>query len=204
MALVLVALACASGPPARREPPPPPSSDRTGDSEFLAALEAAAREFEAQSDALAAGVYEPFLHPDSVAVRGRSPGMPPETALAPTAVLDFGPDDPTTEELLGTLRPATPYNQMRDGPPIPPVGMPATENDVIWTLQAGAFGAESGALVRLRQLASDFPDWPRWRTAERGLFRVYVGRFLDRADAERAQVELAARGYGDAWIVRTP
>ena len=197
-ALLLVALACASAP-ARREPPPP--TDRTGDPEFVAALEAAERDFETQADVLAAGIYEPFVHPDSI---GLDPQRGPVTrsSVEPPPV-DFGPDDPTTEELLGTLPSPPLYNHTgRDSTRGQAPNPEAAGTD--WTLQVGAFGAETGALVRLRQLEHDFPDWPRWHVAEAGVFRVYVGRFVDRGTAERARVELSDRGYGDAWIVSAP
>ena len=192
--VAMAALACASAP-ARREPP---STDRTVDPEFVAALEAADREFETQADALAAGIYEPFVHPDSVhAPAGASPS--PEGEVPP---VEFGPEDPTTEELLGTLPSPPLYNPSGDravdeAPSPRPTG-------AAWTLQVGAFDAETGALVRLRQLERDFPDWPRWHVEEAGVYRVYVGRFTDRGAADRARVDIGNRGYGDAWIVPAP
>jgi hypothetical protein len=193
----LVALACASAP-ARREPPP--STDRSDDPEFVAALEAAEREFENQADALAAGIYEPFVHPDSV--RAASSEMPFPSPEGEAPAVEFGPDDPTTEELLGTLPLPPLYNPPGEGiveePPSP------RPTEAAWTLQVGAFDAETGALVRLRQLERDFPDWPRWHIEEAGVFRVYVGRFADRGGADRARIEIGNRGYGDAWIVSAP
>ena len=63
LALATVApLACSSSPERRGKATP----DRTRDPEFEAAREAARPEFESQAEALAAGVYEPFVHPDSV------------------------------------------------------------------------------------------------------------------------------------------
>lgn len=198
VALALLGLACASAH-SRREPPPPAPSDRTNDPEFVAALEDAERDFETQADALAAGVYEPFVHPDSV-----RPYAPPAEADAPPAApsLDYGPGDPTTEELLRTLSPPRPYNQGQDRPPAGEVAPPL--GGVAWTLQVGAFGAETGALVRLRQLARDFPDWPRWHVGDAGIFRVYLGRFGDREAADRARDEASDRGYGDVWVVPAP
>ena len=67
------ALACASAPERRGEATP----DRTRDPEFEAARKAARPEFESQAEALAAGVYEPFVHPDSVAAGGVSRPAPP-------------------------------------------------------------------------------------------------------------------------------
>jgi cell division septation protein DedD len=190
------AVACASA----RAPSPSPPADRTDDPEFVAALEAAERQFETQADALAAGVYEPFVHPDSV--RPGPSETPVSTPFVESPAVDFGPDDPSTAELLGTLPAPGQYNP----PGETPLGAPADPSTAgtAWTLQVGAFDAETGALVRLRQLERDFPDWPHWHVAEAGLFRVYVGRFTDRAAAVRARVELGDRGYGDAWIVQAP
>lgn len=192
--LVLIALAlaaCASSP--RRESPPP--RDRTQDPEFVAAVAAAEPEFETQADALAAGVYEPFVHPDSV-----RPAAPP--SVAPSSPPEFGPGDPSTEELLGTLNRDDTYH---DKQPQPPFDEAVRDPEAaIWTLQVGAFGAETGALVRLRQLARDFPDLPRWHRVESGLFRVYLGRFSDRGDAERVHAVAVERGYADAWVLAAP
>jgi len=191
-----LALACASAP--RREAPPP--RDRTRDPEFVAAVEAAEREFETQADALAAGVYEPFVHPDSV--RPAPPAPAPGVVTRPPAPLpDLGPDDPSTEELLGTLEGDAPYHPGQESPSLD-VAQPSGQ--AVWTLQVGAFGAETGALVRLRQLARDFPDLPRWHAVESGLFRVYLGRFADAADAERMLGLVVDRGYADAWVLRAP
>ena len=180
LVLLAVIAACASAP--RREAPPP-DRDRTDDPEFAAAVRDAARsrEFPSQADALAAGVYEPFVHPDSV--------RPAEDVPAP-AIPSYGAEDPSTEELLGTLDPPAPYNQGQE--------------PFIWTVQAGAFDGETGAFVRLRQLARDFPDLPRWHTAETGRFHVYVGRFADRGAAEELRTRAMERGYADAWVRAAP
>lgn len=193
LALLLVALtaACASAP--RREPPPP-DRDRTDDPEFAAAARDAARsrDFPSQADALAAGVYEPFVHPDSVRpAQGAVAAAEPEARWEPP-VTDpaMGAEDPSTEELLGTLDPLEPYNQGADSR--------------VWTLQAGAFDDETGAFVRLRQLARDFPDLPRWHTADAGRFLVFVGRFADRGSAEEVRTRAVERGYADAWVRVAP
>ena len=191
IAILLVLTACASSPRRPGEQP----RDRTGDPEFEAAVMAADREFETQADALAAGVYEPFVHPDSIGVApGRTVQRPPATPAPAAPPVDFGPGDPSTEELLGTLDSTPTYNQSREPP----------SSDSLWTVQAGAFGAETGAFVRLRQLERDFPDLPRWHVVDGGLFRVYVGRFANRADADRVLGRMADRGYGDAWVAPAP
>lgn len=180
--LVLLALvACASSP--RRESGEPPR-DRTSDPEFADARQAARPEFETQADALAAGVYEPFVHPDSVgAPSGRAEPAVPRTA-----------GDPSTEELLETLAGA---------PPRTPPAVAAVEGG--WTIQTGAYATESGARARIGQLAREFPELAGWhRTGRDGLVRVYLGRFPDRISAERARGALAARGYDDAWVVEAP
>lgn len=184
IALLAALAACASAP--RREAPPP-DRDRTDDPEFAAAARDAARtrEFPSQADALEAGVYEPFVHPDSV--------RPAATAPAPAPAYPepaYGAEDPSTAELLGTLEPPESYNQAQE--------------PFIWTIQAGAFDSETGAFVRLRQLARDFPDLPRWHTAEAGRFHVYVGRFADRAAAEELRTRAVERGYADAWVRAAP
>jgi hypothetical protein len=194
--VAVLAMACASAP--RRQAPPP--QDRTGDPEFVAAVEAAEREFETQADALAAGVYEPFVHPDSVRPAAPAAASPAVTR-APAPLPEPGPDDPSTEALLGTLDRGEPYHP---GQVSPSVDAARASGRAVWTLQVGAFGAETGALVRLRQLARDFPDLPRWHAVESGLFRVYLGRFAEAADAERMLGLVVERGYADAWVLRAP
>ena len=179
LSLAVLLAACASAP--RREAPPR-NPDRTDEPEFAAAAAEAARirEFETQADALAAGVYEPFAHPDSVApaAPARRAAPPPAAAVAPVpAPVQGTPDPPGT------------YNR---------------EEQFAWTLQAGAFDSETGAFVRLRQLALDFPDLPRWHIARDGRYHVYVGRFPDRRDAEGLQARAVERGYADAWVTVAP
>lgn len=195
-AVVLAAaatLGCASSP--ERGPAVEPR-DRTDDPELTAAREAARPEFETQADALAAGVYEPFVHPDSV-----RPAVPDAAAMG----RDPG-GDPSTAELLGTLGEVVPYNggQEEPGPtvPAPTVDIPPAGGE--WTLQLGAFESETGALVRIRQIASDFPRLPRWYEREGGRVRVFVGRFPDRSSAERERERVAEAGYPDIWVTRVP
>jgi hypothetical protein len=163
----------------------------------VAAVAAAQPEFETQADALSAGVYEPFVHPDSV-----RPAAPPLEAPSALSQPEFGPGDPSTEELLGTLDGDDTYHDRQEQPPFDQAAR--VPGAAIWTLQVGAFGAETGALVRLRQLARDFPDLPRWHSVESGLFRVYLGRFSDRGDAERVRAVALERGYADAWVLAAP
>lgn len=198
--LAVGALACASSPEGRGEATP----DRTGDPEFEAAREAARREFESQAEALAAGVYEPFVHPDSVAAgRARGPDAPAGRA-APTTPRERG--DPSTEELLGTLGSDVQYN--RGVPAGDSTGVAApdpTSRQEVWTLQMGAFGSETGALVRVRELQQRFPDLPAWRVTGRdGLVRVFLGRFQDEAAGGPARDRIRRAGYPDAWVVRAP
>lgn len=188
--------ACASAPERRAEPPP----DRTADPDFVAAREAARPEFETQTDVLAAGVYERFVHPDSVrpAAAARSGGA------AAAAPVQRAAGDPSTEELLGTLDPPITYNPPASEPRAaraPPAAPTATGP---WTLQMGAYATESGAFVRIDQLARDFPDRPRWHASGGGWVRVYLGRFPDWESAERFLGEAVARGYVDAFVVRAP
>jgi len=197
-ALALASAACASArsPSPRAEPP-----DRTDDPELAAARAAARPEFDTQADALAAGVYEKFEHPDSVAR-----ATPAQRSAAPVAQAPPGVEtgeDPSTEELLGTLGVPSPYNE--DAGPAgetPPAG-PASVGEE-WTLQLGSFESETGALVRIRQIAAEFPTLPRWYEREGGRVRVFVGRFADRAEAERERARLAAAGYGDVWVTTVP
>lgn len=200
----LVVVACASAP--AREGGPPPA-DRTDDPRFEAARDSARPEFETQADALAAGVYEPFVHPDSVRPAAREGAVIPVPGVAgePGGPAPRGAGDPTTAELLGTLEGGDPYN-----PPAPVpserevVERPVAEPSVVWTLQLGAFTTEAGALVRIRQIERDLPEWPRWYAAGDGWVRVYAGRFPDRASAEQARRTAADRGYRDAWVTRAP
>jgi cell division septation protein DedD len=146
-------------------------------------------------------VYEKFEHPDSVgrAAPARRPAA--LVAEAPPGV-ETG-EDPSTEELLGTLGAPGPYNA--DAGPAgetAPAG-PASAGEE-WTLQLGAFESETGALVRIRQIAAEFPTLPRWYEREGGRVRVFVGRFADRAEAERERARLAAAGYADVWVTTVP
>lgn len=218
---VALATACASTP---EKGASPPSEDRTDDPEFVAAREAARPEFESQADALAAGVYERFVHPDSVRPiveprpdRGRAREAPSSAAERA--------GDPSTAELLGTLTGEARYD--RTEPPRPTADPPASEpageaepradesgidgvpiggdaSEGSWTLQLGAYTSEAGALVRIRQLERDFPRIPRWYAGDDGLWRVYLGRWPDREGAERARSAVATRGYSDAWVTLAP
>lgn len=181
----LVAAACSGGGAGRA--PAGSTRDRTDDPELAAAREAARPEFETQADALAAGVYEPFVHPDSVAPPAASPVGP--------AGFDDGAD-PSTSELLGTLGDVGPYNAGID-PDVPPSG-----GD--WTLQLGAFESETGAFVRIRQIAGDFPRLARWYERDGDRVRVFVGRFATRAEADAERARVAAAGYPDVWVTRVP
>lgn len=176
--------ACATAPARSDAPPPVRRPDRTNDPEFAAARAAARPEFASQADALAAGVYEVFVHPDSV--RPAAPSPPASAAARGESTEDVG--DPSTEALLGTLGARGTYN-------------PGAAH---WTLEMGAFDSESEAFVRIQQLARDFPDWPRWFVAEGALHRVYLGRFPDRASAEAARTEASARGYHEGRVARAP
>lgn len=199
LATTVALTACASS--ADRRPDGRP--DRTRDPEFEAAREEARPEFETQAEALAAGVYEPFVHPDSVG------GRPAEGARDEAAALVRTPrdrGDPSTEELLGTLGAGDQYNR---GDGAVPHEDPAASGDAsptgVWTLQTGAFGSETGALVRKRELERRFPDLPVWHVrGGDGLFRVHLGSFADRGTAERALERVAAGGLRDVWIVRAP
>ena len=183
---VLLASACAGGGAGR--PPAGAAGDRTDDPELAAAREAARPEFETQADALAAGVYEPFVHPESV--------HPEPVAAAPADGGLEGGGDPSTEELLGTLDDEGPYNAGIDTEPLPPGGD--------WTLQLGAFESETGAFVRIRQIASDFPHLARWYERDGDRVRVFVGRFSTREEAEAERDRIAAAGYRDAWVTPIP
>jgi hypothetical protein len=197
---MLGALACASSPERRGEATP----DRTRDPEFEAAREAARPEFESQAEALAAGVYEPFVHPDSVAVGGAPGPDTPAGRPVPTTPRERG--DPSTEELLGTLGADVQYNRGVPADVSADVAAPApTAREGVWTLQIGAFGSETGALVRIRELHQRFPDLPAWRVAGRdGLVRVYLGRFPDEPAGARARERVRSAGYPDAWVVSLP
>lgn len=195
LALIAVgALACASSP--ERPRPIAEPRDRTDDPMLAAAREAARPDFETQADALAAGVYEPFLHPDSVGGATTDPGM----------AEPYPGGDPSTEELLGTLADDGSYNAgVGDrGPTGPEAARDIPPAGGEWTLQLGAFESETGALVRIRQIASDFPRLPRWYERDGSRVRVFVGRFADRSEAERERDLVAGSGYPDVFVTRAP
>ena len=197
LALEIVgALACSSSPERRGEATP----DRTRDPEFEAAREAAQPEFESQAEALAAGVYEPFVHPDSV-VAGESESPALRVVTTPR---ERG--DPSTEELLGTLGSDVQYNRRVPVDVSAGVAAPDPRSRAgVWTLQIGAFGSETGALVRVRELQQRFPDLPAWRVAGNdGLVRVFLGRFPDEQAGVPTRERVRSAGYPDAWVVRTP
>lgn len=194
--LALASMACASSRSAT--PPRVEPRDRTDDPQLAAARAAARPEFETQADALAAGVYERFEHPDSVTGAGPAPRAVP----IPAAGVPSG-EDPSTQELLGTLAAPGPYNASAGAAGETPPAGPASAREE-WTLQLGAFESETGALVRIRQIATQFPSLPRWYEREGDTVRVFVGRFADRAQAEREQARLAAAGYPDVWVTAVP
>ena len=202
VSLALAAAACASSRSA--SPPPAEPRDRTQDPEIAAARAAARPEFETQADALAAGVYEKFEHPDSI-TRAVPAAQTASVALEPQPAfpgVEPG-DDPSTEELLGTLDAPGPYNASTGAAgEKPPAGPPSAGEE--WTLQLGAFESETGALVRIRQIAAEFPTLSRWYEREGGRVRVFVGRFADRAEADRERERLVAAGYSDVWVTTVP
>jgi cell division septation protein DedD len=200
--LGLAAAACASARSA--SPPRAEPRDRTDDPELAAARAAARPEFETQADALAAGVYEKFEHPDSITRPVAAPRPSPGASdLPPTSPGVEPGDDPSTEELLGTLGAPAPYNGGAGAAgEMPRAPSPSAGEE--WTLQLGAFESETGALVRIRQIAAEFPALPRWYEREGGRVRVFVGRFADRAAAERERARLAAAGYPDVWVTTVP
>ncbi len=199
IALALASAACASSRSA--SPPRAEPRDRTDDPELAAARAAARPEFETQADALAAGVYEEFEHPDSVGRAAPARRSAPPVAQAPPGV--GAGEDPSTEELLGTLGVSRPYNEDAGPAGETLAAGPASAREE-WTLQLGAFESETGALVRIRQIAAEFPTLPRWYEREGGRVRVFVGRFADRAEAERERARLAAAGYADVWVTTVP
>lgn len=194
---LLLAAACASSPETDRAPALP---DRTDDPEFVAAREAARPEFEAQADALAAGVYEPFVHPDSV----RAPAPRRRPVTPPPAVDPAG--DPSTEELLESLPPAeprveTPPARVETPPARVEPARPAPA--MVWSVQMGAYTTVTAALSRRRGLEREFPDFEAWHAVGGdGLVRVYLGAFAERDAAERARERAVARGYRDAFVGR--
>lgn len=200
LGLAFALAGCASS----SEPRPETSPDRTGDPDFEAAREAAAAEFETQAEALAAGVYEPFVHPDSVAGSGTPSHVPGAGAGGLTTPRERG--DPSTAELVGTLGAGIQYNQRGDAASrSAPGARPDPTPTGVWTLQAGAFDSETGALVRTREIERLFPDLPVWHVKGRdGLVRVYAGSFEERFLADRALERMAAGGYPDAWVTRAP
>lgn len=199
VSLALATAACASSRSANAPQVEP--RDRTDDPELAAARAAARPEFETQADALAAGVYEEFEHPDSLHPAAPAP-QGASAGVVPSPGVDDG-EDPTTAELLGTLGAPGPYNAGAGAPGETPPAGPVSAGEE-WTLQLGAFESETGALVRIRQIAAEFPTLPRWYQREGGRVRVFVGRFADRAEAERERVRLAAAGYSDVWVTPVP
>ena len=200
MAAVAVAvIGCASS----SNPPPEARPDRTQDPEFVAARDSAQPEFETQAEALAAGVYERFVHPDSIGLVPGEPAADGGRADALTTPRDRG--DPSTAELLGTLTAEDQYNpeghRVARGASVVSSSPPSTG---VWTLQIGAFGSESGALVRRREFERRYPDLPvRLVAGGDGWIRVYAGGFAERGAAERA-LERVDADYPDAWITRVP
>ncbi len=200
LALALALAGCASS----SEPRPETTPDWTEDPDFEAAREAARPEFETQAEALAAGVYEPFVHPDSIGREDTPPGVRAAPAGDLTTRRERG--DPSTTELLGTLGAGVQYNQRGEGVRRDASAAPSGPAPTgVWTLQTGAFDSETGALVRLRELERRFPDLPVWHVTGRdGLVRVYAGSFDERVAADRALDRIAAGGYPDAWVTRAP
>lgn len=190
IAVLVASVACSSTP----ERPAGGVEDRTDDPEFAVARERADREFESQAEALEAGVYERFRPPDSIATGSTAA----EAGRGPR--VDRRPQDPSTEELLGTLPASAPYNPRHDATPVED---PRPVGEDHWSLQMGAFSSESGALVRVRQLEHDFPDVPRW-SVRNGVVRVYLGRFGDRGAAASLLERVREKGYADAWVTRAP
>ena len=76
-----------------------------------------------------------------------------------------------------------------------PVPVPVPDGAARLTVQIGAFGEQDNALRLQERIAADYPDVDV--VASTGLWRVQVGRDLDRP----AAAELAARLERDGWPV---
>jgi cell division septation protein DedD len=205
----------------------PPPRDATADPEFQAALGRARPEFPRQREALAAGLYEPFVPPESlpppVTGAGGSPAGPgallgpgdgttasAEPARIPPAEPAGSPDTeparaPDPEPAAAAAaKPAsaadpgdTSLGQTYREAPGPPVRA-APE----FALQLGAFSSEAAGRRRAAEARAVAPEEPVRLVDDGALVRVLLGRFGSRAEAEAALQSLAGRGVGPAFVTR--
>jgi hypothetical protein len=207
--LALACGACAHG----GEPRP---RDATQDPEFQAALKRAKPEFPRQSEALAAGLYEPFVPPESLpaspvagfdstelAAASSTPrtereapppvdasrARPTEGPASSGARTSTAAADPSTEDLLRTL-PSAPRAHPSVPSPVAPAKLdgPATDRaDDEARPPAVSDDAESPD-GRAREPAPDSVDGDA-SDALAGLYTIQVGAFGDAAAAARRAQE---------------
>jgi cell division protein FtsN len=201
--LLILAFAC--GACAHGGGPPP--RDATQDPEFQAALKRAKPEFPRQSEALAAGLYEPFVPPESLAPSppagvgstdladassspqreaqapsGTARGRPAEAGVSTGSGPAAPSADPSTEELLRTLPPAP---RARAALPAPAAAAPrdppgAPRADEIETV-APSHRTESMERASQRR-ASHSPDVDA-QAAPLGPYTIQIGAFAEAAAA---------------------
>ena len=120
------------------------------------------------------------------AVRVPAPPAPTLPAPAPPAPAPAA----LTPPVSSTLTPAA-----RAPVPVPPASAtPVTEG---WSVQLGAYASESSAISLRETLARSWPDARVLRTEVSGrtLWRVRVGHYASRRDADEAAKRLNASGY---------
>ncbi len=80
---------------------------------------------------------------------------------------------------------------------------PSSQLQSYYQIQVFATTDQQKAQTIVNQLATRF-DYPCTYTTQNNLFKVLLGKFADRTQAETALKEVKALGFQDAWIVHKP
>ncbi len=126
------------------------------------------------------------------------------TDTAPATV----PDTPTPPDVVKTEtppadRPSTPpaTPPQADQPPV--TTTPQKTGMMMWSVQIGAFKAESGADKTVSEAKTKFNAFAVYKDYDSvtGFYKVTVGSFQLRDDAAKLKEKVRAQGYPEAFVV---
>ena len=155
------------------------------------------------------GLYAAGCGPFSL---GRNvPAPPPSTPEAPEASEAL--EVPEASDAPAALTEAVENDKntpQADGEPTGPASVsptPAPVPDPIWGYRVQLYwltarDAAEAAVERVERLLAD-SSYGIYLNEEAGGFRVRVGDFTDKADADRFRDRMRREGYADAWTART-
>jgi len=117
----------------------------------------------------------------------------PPTSSAPAPAMTAPPAPTAPAQTVAAPAPTAPV-RLATAPPAPAAPAPPTEG---WSVQLGAYASEGSAVSLRDSLARSWPDARvlRAEVSGRTLWRVRVGNYASRRDADEAARRLSASGY---------